>query len=294
MVKFTVKQISPQVTIVEMPDMKSGDEQWFLLSSDRHLDHKDSDLKMQKRHLDEALERGAGILDHGDLFCAMQSKQDRRADPKALREEFHGKDYFDAIVDYNAKFIAPYAENFVLMSPGNHEQGPRKHIGSNLTQRLSEKLELLSGKQIPVGTYAGFVLFRFRINGTKVFTVPYYYTHGYGGGGPVNKGMQITNRQGAYIEGTRINFSGHIHESWQASHMKCGVSGFGKPYMYECLFLCCPGYKDEASSMEGWHTETGKTGKPKGAWWIRFSVNARHPEDGVPWDPIQYEAVTAR
>lgn len=294
MVNFTVKQISPQVTIVEMPDMKSGDEQWFLLSSDRHADHAHSDLKMQKRHLDEAKDRGAGIIDHGDFSCLMQMRSDKRADPKAMRPEFSGKDYVDEAVDFNAKLAAPYADNWALFTPGNHETGPRKKIESNITKRIAREVERLTGKVVPVGTYEGWILFRFRINKTKTFTIPYYYTHGYGGGGPVNKGVQIVNRKGAHVEGARIVFSGHVHESWCVSHMKNTVTSLGKAYAYECLFICCPGYKDEHSPMEGWHVETGKAPKPKGAWWLKFSVTARHPEEGEPLEPIQYEAVMAR
>lgn len=249
---------------------------------------------MQKRHLDEAMRVGAGILDHGDLFCAMQSKQDRRATPEALREEFHGKDYFDAIVDFNAEFCAPYAKNWVLFSPGNHEDSPKKYIGSNLTKRLSEKIQLLTGEEIHIGTYCGWVLFRFTINKTKKFTLPYFYTHGYGGGGVVNKGMQITNRQGAFVEGARIAFVGHIHERWHASHMKHTVNGQGRMHTFEEMFLCCPGYKDEFTPMEGWHVGTGKPPKPKGGWWLDFTVNGRDPEEGECTDPIQYDVRKAQ
>jgi len=48
-------------------------EQWILVTSDRHWDSVHSDRTMQKRHLDEAVERNALIIDLGDLFDAMQA-----------------------------------------------------------------------------------------------------------------------------------------------------------------------------------------------------------------------------
>ena len=60
-----------------------GWEQWFLLTSDRHWDNPKSNWELQKAHLDEALERAAGVIDVGDFFCAMQG----RWDPRASKED---------------------------------------------------------------------------------------------------------------------------------------------------------------------------------------------------------------
>ena len=59
-------------------DMVLGDklptewEQWVLLTSDRHWDNPKSDHALQIKHLIQAVERNAIIIDAGDLYCAMQ------------------------------------------------------------------------------------------------------------------------------------------------------------------------------------------------------------------------------
>jgi len=69
-------------------------EFWCLLTTDRHWDNPDSDHDMQKRHMDEAVERGSPIICNGDFFCAMQGKYDKRASKDKLRPEHQSGRYF--------------------------------------------------------------------------------------------------------------------------------------------------------------------------------------------------------
>ena len=69
-----VKELSRNVHRVDIQSRGKGWEQWFLLSSDRHHDNAHADQKLEKRHLDQARERAAGIIDVGDLFCGLQGK----------------------------------------------------------------------------------------------------------------------------------------------------------------------------------------------------------------------------
>jgi hypothetical protein len=48
---------------------KSGEEFWYLLTADRHWDNPDSDWDLQIKHLKEARERDAMVIDVGDFFC---------------------------------------------------------------------------------------------------------------------------------------------------------------------------------------------------------------------------------
>ena len=97
-----------------------------------------SDHHLERRHLDMALERGAGILDFGDLFCAMQGKWDKRADVEQLRPELVSAKYLDRLVDYNADFYRRYAANWILLARGNHETSIERHHQTDLTERLHE------------------------------------------------------------------------------------------------------------------------------------------------------------
>jgi len=45
-----------------------------LLRSDVHHDNPKCNQDLERKHLDEAIEYDAPIIDNGDLFCAMQGK----------------------------------------------------------------------------------------------------------------------------------------------------------------------------------------------------------------------------
>lgn len=108
------------VTIVTIRHKESFNRQ-FLLSSDRHWDNPHSKHDLQVKHLNQAMERKAGIIDLGDLFCAMQGKYDPRANKQGCRPEHQVDNYLDALVDTASDFFAPYTRNIIQMSSGNHE-----------------------------------------------------------------------------------------------------------------------------------------------------------------------------
>lgn len=118
---FQVEKTHPIVTTIRIPVSGAGWEQWFLLRSDAHHDNAHCDHDLERKHLEEAKVRGAGIMDFGDTICGMQGKWDKRADQSQMREELRGPDYLDRLVSYCADFYRPYAANWVLMTQGNHE-----------------------------------------------------------------------------------------------------------------------------------------------------------------------------
>lgn len=52
----------------QLRSTKDKDSFWVLLSFDRHHDNPKSDNRMERRHLEQARERNAIIIDGGDLF----------------------------------------------------------------------------------------------------------------------------------------------------------------------------------------------------------------------------------
>ena len=83
-------------------------EHWCLLRSDAHHDNPKCDQALEKEHLEMALERGASIIDNGDLFCAMQGKYDPRSNKDALRPEHQKGDYLDSLVRTASDFYSPF------------------------------------------------------------------------------------------------------------------------------------------------------------------------------------------
>ena len=247
--------------------------QWVLLRSDVHHDNPHSQRALEKRHLDEARERGAAIIDAGDLFCAMQGKYDKRSDKSCVRPEHQRGDYLDALIRTAADFYEPYAHNFVVIGDGNHETSIRDRHETDLNERLCQILRDRTGAKVQHSGYSGWVRFLFDQAGTTSDSVTLHYIHGYGGGGPVTLDMIQAQRRRAYIEGADVLYSGHTHDEWVAPTQKFGLSMRHTPYQKRVWSIKTTTYKDEfGDGMGGFHVQTGKPPKPVGAVWLEFKV----------------------
>ncbi len=245
-------------------------EQWFLLSSDRHHDNAHTNHKLEKRHLEQAVERKAGIIDVGDMHCAMQSKEDRRQNRGAMRDENAVEEYFDSLVDSAIEFYAPYAKQFIMISEGNHETAVKKKWGTCLTTRTVKGLNQATGSSIFKGGYGGWINFVINRHGSKHrFRCKFF--HGSGGGGPVTRGVIQTNRMAVYLPDADIVVSGHTHDAWVVPISRERISNTGKVTIDEQVHIKTATYKDEyGQGTEGWHIERGGPPKPLGGYWLRF------------------------
>jgi hypothetical protein len=269
------KGVSPNVLKVKL-DCRKRKEHWFLLRSDAHHDNPHASWDLEKKHLDEALERDAGILDCGDLFCAMQGAFDKRSNKSTLRPEHQNGEYFDALVKTAADFYQPYAKNWISFGLGNHETSILKRHETNLTERLAQTLRDRTGAPCFVTGYTGWVKFQFMGGKDTMTTRTLWHMHGYGGGGPVTADNIQAQRQNAYIEGADIMWSGHVHERWAREFIKVGIDQEGEVKHRSSWYIKSPTYKDEyGSGTGGWHIETGKPPKPLGAWWLKMTYSRR-------------------
>lgn len=274
--KFKVEHTSRSVLTLKL-DMKAGRDQWFLLTADRHWDNPDSDQAMQRKHLKEAKERGAWCLDFGDFFCAMQGKFDKRSDKSKLRPEHSKGDYLDSLVKTAAQEFA--GENLLMIGEGNHESSIMKRHETNLVERLVERLKDKGNPFIHHGGFSGWVRFQIAEGGTNRKTINLNYHHGYGGGGPVTRDVIQTNRRAVYLPDAHIVVSGHTHDEWQVPIQRVRLSDQGALYTDEQYHVKIPSYKDEyKDGAGGWHIETGKPPKPKGAIWMRLWVVNHVPQ----------------
>jgi hypothetical protein len=270
--QFTVKATDRGVFLVKMSTNSFVDwEQWILLRSDAHWDNPKCNRKLELKHLRQAVERRAGIIDAGDLFCAMQGKYDNRSDKSSVRPEHQNGRYLDSLVETAAEYYAPFAHNFIVLGKGNHETAIIKRHETDLTVRLAERLNALTGSNILVGGYTGWIRFAISYHGRRHAKL-LWYTHGYAGGGPVTKDTIQFNRQVGYIENADFMMSGHTHDSWQMDNPKYRVSTSGKLRRRVVVGIKCPTYKDEYGAGEGgFAVEKGHPPKPLGAWWLKFT-----------------------
>lgn len=276
---YSVEHNHRNVVTVRM-DGKSGDTWRFLLRSDAHHDNPRCDQAMERRHLQQAAEAGAGVIDAGDLFCAMQGKYDKRADKSDLRPEHQSGNYLDALVSTAAEFYRPYAAHLIVLGRGNHETKVRERHETDLTDRLVHELKK-DNPRIQAGGYSGWVRFLFK-RGTWQSSRTLYYFHGTGGGGPVTRGVIQTNRLAVFNPDADIVLSGHTHDSWQVPIRRQRLSEAGTPYHDDQIHVRCAGYKDAwGDGFQGFEVEKMLGPKPRDAAWLTFKIHNNRVETDV-------------
>jgi len=285
-ISYVVSEQNRNVHTVRMEATGKDWEQYFLLSSDRHHDNAHTDHALELKHLRQAQERGAGIIDVGDMHCAMQGKYDKRSDLTATRPEQQEGRYIDSLVECAADFYAPFAESFVVIGRGNHETAILKRHETDLTERTCERMSSISGHKVYSGGYGGWVRFITKIHGSKNQCTMKYY-HGSGGGGPVTRGVIQTNRMAVIYPQANIIVSGHTHDQWIVPVAREKLYRNGSVGMDEALHVRCGTYKDEyGDGFGGWHIERGGPPKSLGAMWLRFYVLSSH-DNSLGWEVVR-------
>lgn len=257
-----------------------GDERWFLLQSDVHWDNPACQRELFIKHLKQARERDAAILDNGDFFCAMHGKWDKRANKSDLRPEHQCGDYLDALVRTGVGELEPYADLLTIRGQGNHETSVLKRHETNLVERLVERLRLKSDS-VRLGGYSGYVVFDVTYRGTRRQPIKLFYHHGFGGGGPVTRGVIQTNRQAVFLADADVVLTGHTHDSWQMPIARVKLNQDNTSIVHtRQVHVRAAGYKEEyGDGYGGWHIERGAGPKPTGAVWMRISQTSAEGVD---------------
>lgn len=276
--KWIAESKNESLKIVRVPAvMNKSWEQWFLLSSDRHWDNPKSNRKLQEKHLNQAVERGAGVIDVGDFFCAMQGKGDHRGHKGDVRPEHATNTYLDSLIGTCSEWIRPWSKIWILLSHGNHETKVLSLKETDLTKRLCDNMALEYGSPVSAGGYSGWVVFQFSDTSSKTGTqrirktINLHWFHGSGGGGASTRGVQYINQHATIWPDADILVSGHIHHQWCVPIQRSRLTAKGIVKQDTQWHVCTPTYKDEfADGQGGWAVERGMGPRPLGAWWIRF------------------------
>ncbi len=268
---FDIAPLAGNVHEVRFKVPDSDWEQWVHLSADHHFDSTQCDRQLLKEHYELAKQRNALSFVFGDIFDVMQGKYDPRKNYDELRPEYKGANYLDLVVDDAAKFYGQYADHIGVITLGNHESTLERRMGTNLIDRLVERLRM-QGANAWSGGYTGYIIFRFLVHQTKRSSIILKYHHGMGGGNaPVTRGVIQSNRMAVMFPDADIVVSGHNHESWSVPIQQEKLSQRGRITKRPQWHIRVPSYKDGWGSKvdKGFDVEKG-TPKPRGCVWLRF------------------------
>ena len=267
-----------KVPVITWPKpMKTGETVRALLQFDEHWDNPHSDQDMIHRHMQEAVDEGAPIIKGGDTFCAMQGRYDPRRARRGIRPEHDHPDYVDRLVSGYSEFAQFAAPNIAFMGRGNHELGILKNIETDLIERTAESLRM-AGSPVHTGGIGGWIILVFHISKTAKTSIPVFYHHGHGGGGPVTKGVIQTNRRATYVPDASVVIGGHVHEEWSVTLCRDRINtNTGRVYQDEQVHICSPTYKQEYDPANStWHSLNGRPPKPIGGTWLELTLGKQY------------------
>ena len=243
-----------------------------MLSSDHHYDSVKCDLKLLKEDLAYANEKEMLVIMAGDFFDAMQGHDDPRRNPDELKAIYKVSSYFDALVKDGAKFLSNYPKCKFILALGNHETSVLKHHGTNLLDRVADRLRDKYEMQAQNAPYAGWVRFMFSQQGKRDSKTLIYH-HGKGGNSPVTKGVIQTNRNAASFLAD-IHLNGHTHTQYYLALPRYSINAAGQQVLKNEHHVRTPGYKMNAMEhydQFGYDLEKHPTPNSRGCAIARFS-----------------------
>jgi hypothetical protein len=178
--------------------------------------------------------------------------------------------YLDALVDTAAEWLKPYASNVVMISNGNHDTSITKRAETLLIDRLCYKLRS-EGGVTQEGGYQGFIRWHFEAGDRKDYET-WFQHHGFGGGGPVTKGMIDINRMASWYEAD-VYLAGHIHRLNKDRSSRYFLNSNGKMKERVVDFIRMSTFKRENIEPHGWGVEKGHGPRTIGGWWCTHTGN---------------------
>ena len=285
---WTVAHHTQNIHVIQIDRSSASDfEQWILFMADNHHDSKAADHDMERRLLEQALERNAIVCGVGDQLDLMQGRSDRRAHKSALRSSLLADNYFDRVIDEAADFYAPYASCMAVMATGNHESAWCLYHESNPTEHLVRAIKDRAVTQLGAGGYGGYILFQINIGGPKL-TYCVRYQHGTGSGAsPMSFGVLDTRRMYSWLEGVDSIVISHNHASnvvgiaREFLNTHNGLYRIDKRY---CDLIRVGTTKDSwihSQAAGGWEVEKGFGPSPCRQKWVRLFIRWENVVSGL-------------
>lgn len=281
---FKFSQINKHVHLIEHISTYADFNCKMLVCSDIHFDSPQCDREKLEKHFKEA----DVISIKGDFFDLMQGQYDPRKNYSDIMPQYKGANYLDLVINDAIEFLRPYAHKIAMIGYGNHETGILKRQNTDPISRLVIQLNRELGTNIQIGSYQGFLVFRFRQvkrEGTRGTCVIYYH-HGNGGNARRSKGILSNQIDGFLAPDADIICKGHDHNKWHdPSNVRLKLD---KTYsvVHSAQHVLRLGSYKTSKINHGWEVEKGFLPSKLGGWFVNFTMK----EFKLNWDNIQ-EAV---
>ena len=252
----------------------------ILFIGDLHLDSPHTARAPLKRVLDEAVQRNAAIVLLGDQMDLMQGRNDRRSSKEQLRAQYAGRDdYLTAALEDVTEFLLPYARHVWLVLDGNHEGTVLKYNEVSMTRLLVHNLRAEGSGAIAPG-YQTYAVLRLDTGQKRVFSAPFWLTHGSGGSAAVTGGVISAQRRAVVYPDAEFVMSGHLHQEFYKPFVQHRISHRGRVYNAKQRHYQVSAWKQDFTNAPGWASEKGLPPAVAGGWWLE--VRRARGENPVP------------
>jgi hypothetical protein len=242
----------------------------IMFVGDLHLDSAFCDRAALRYALDQAVAQDAPIVLLGDVFDAMQSRGDRRANKAALMEKYHGRDdYLNAMLEDAEAFLSPYARHIWVMLHGNHDADVTKYHEVDLLRLLAVSLNR-EGASIATPGWQTHVALKLKNSTNPASDLVFgYVTHGSGGNSPVTGGVMSASRRQSWVPQADFFASGHLHRDWVFPVGQVRVGRSGRVFKQRVPHLQVGAWKDESPTAPSWANAKGMMPTGVGpAYWL--------------------------
>lgn len=254
---------------------------------DVHADAKGFDKDLFYEHLDECAKRKAPAVFIGDLFDAMQGRNDRRGSKSSVISQASEDDYFNRLVEYIANLLAPKLKKipYCICMSGNHETAITRHNEIDLLKMLQHSLYVKGVKNFyPMG-YRGYLKISASRSGARR-DVNLFMHHGYGGGQRSKGTLKADIMQGIYSSADVI-VTGHVHMQWGLPLYRLKLNNQGVEKKEEVVHIQVPSYKDDITNKKGGYAiEKGYSPSALGGYFIDIQLKRDKTNGG---DTIQFK-----
>lgn len=278
----------------------TGWRQDFLVTSDCHVDSSECAIDLLMEHLEEAKQRNALVIDLGDWFDVINSREDHRRSMASMRGENKVDAYVDSVLNSAVKRFGPYADLFCYMGTGNHESKLVKLCGSDITARFVDEMNRLRSPGLPPiyrAQYGGWLRLLFERKSATATgdrqSCNLKLFHGAGGGAEITKGIMEVQRMAAAIDAADIVCTGHTHDGWQVPHIRESLNDMGVAILKPIRHIKVAGYKRDYR-LDGagtWGMQRGFKPKPIGGAWITFESTSRRVSWTTAETKVDYSRV---